>query len=376
MTAAMSITVTPSLLRDLATFHAPNGCAISLYLDLDPSVAATPADADGKFRARLNDAQKLLDDRTDERECRMAVREDLARIRGWWDDDFDRDGVHGLAVFASSAEGQFLALPLAVRVPDTTWIGEELLLWPLLGRFSDVETLVAVVSRERGVVYRARDGRLDEIADESEEQPGQHEQGGWAQARYQRHLENLVRQHLKTVGEAIDRRAHGAQLIVVCPEEMRGAFASALSQEARDAIVGWVTAEAHAGPAELWDVIAPVVDEADARRAEAELTRYAEGIGRQERACAGWQPTLDAAADARVEVLLVTEGANQTMFQCPECRRGFVEDGTCPIDGLALVKREDGVEVVIHHVLANGGQAQSVAPGALNGEPVGALLRY
>jgi peptide chain release factor subunit 1 len=374
----MTITVTPGLLRDLATFRGRNRCAISLYLDLDPSVAATVPDADAKFRARLSEAEKLAESTAAERDCRLAVRDDLARIRGWWDEEFDRDGVHGVAVFASGADGYFLALPLSARVPDMTSLGEELRLAPLVGRFVDVGTLVAVVSREQGRVYRLRDGLLDEVLDESEEQPGQHDQGGWSQARYQRHIENLVQQHLKAVGGALDRRARNGsavQLVVVCPEEMRGTFAATLSQEARDAIVGWCTAESHASPAELRQLIRPLLDEADARRRQDALARFENGLGR-ERACTGWQPTLDAAADTRVELLLVTEGADRAVFQCPECRRGYVDDGTCPIDDLALVKRDDGAEVAIHHVLANGGHAMSVGPGALGGEDVGALLRF
>src|ERR1700742_72201 len=153
----MAITVTPNLLRNLATFRAANRCALSFYLDLDPSVAATTPDVDAKFRDRLNEAEKLAESKTLERECRLAVRDDLAQIRAWWDEEFDRDGVHGLALFASSADGYFLALPLPTRVPDELWVGEDLFLSPLLGRFADVETFVAVVSRERGLVYRLKD---------------------------------------------------------------------------------------------------------------------------------------------------------------------------------------------------------------------------
>ena len=375
----MAITVTPNLLRDLATFRARSGCALSIYLDLDPSVSATTPDVEARFRARLNEAEKLAEDPKAERDCRMAVRDDLTRIREWWDNDFDRDGVHALALFASGADGYFLALPLPTSVPDAMHIGEDLLVEPLVGRFSDVETLVAVVSREQGRVYRLHDARLDEILDESEEQPGQHDQGGWSQARYQRHIDHLVQQHLKSVGAALERRARTSrqlQLVVVCPEEMRGGFASTLSQEARDAVVGWAAAEAHASAAELLPVVRPLLDEAEARRQQDALARFEEGLGRRDRAVAGWQPTLDAAADTRVDVLFLTEGADRTLYQCPECRRGYVDDGTCPIDDLALIARADGSDIAVHHVLANGGTVVRLGAGALGDEQIGALLRF
>jgi peptide chain release factor subunit 1 len=376
----MALTVTPNLLRDLATFRAQNGCAVSIYLNLDPSITPTASDVDAKFRSRLNEAEKLADERAVTRDCRLAVKEDLEHLAEWWDHDFQRDGlVHGVAVYASSADNFFFVLPLPSPVSDATSIGEDLLVSPLIGAFSDVETLVAVVSREQGRVYRLRDGRLDELLDESEEQPGQHEQGGWSQARYQRHIDNLVQQHFKTVGDAIERRARGfrqLQLVFVCPEELRGNLAGALSQEARDAIAGWATAEAHAGPSELLQVVRPLLDESEAHRCEAALDRYREELGRDARACSGWQETLDAAADTRVEVLIAVEGATRGVYQCPECKRGFVDDGTCPIDELALVPRDDGVDVALHHVLANGGHAMRVGGGALGDGEIGALLRF
>lgn len=375
----MAITVTPNLLRDLASFRAANHCALSLYVDLDPAVTPTTPDVEARFRARLSEVEKMAEGHAKERDCRIVVREDIGRIRDWWDNDFDRAGVHGLAVFASGADGYFLVLPLTTSVPDATFIGEELLVAPLVGRYASIETLLAVVSREQGRIYRLRDGRLDEILDASEEQPGQHDQGGWSQARYQRHIDHLVQQHLKSVGAALGRRARVSgelQLVVVCPEEMRSSFASTLSQEARDAIVGWVTAEAHATPPDLKELIGPVLDEAEARREQDALARFEAGLGRGDRAAAGWQPTLDAAADTRVDVLFLTEGANRTLYQCPGCRRGFVEDGTCPIDDLALVPREDGADVALHHVLANGGTVTQVGAGALGDEQVGALLRF
>jgi hypothetical protein len=46
---SMAITVTMNLLRDLATFRARNGCALSIYLNLDPSVTPTTPDVDTKF---------------------------------------------------------------------------------------------------------------------------------------------------------------------------------------------------------------------------------------------------------------------------------------------------------------------------------------
>ena len=53
-------TTTVSLddLRELAAFRAENGCAISLYLDLDPSIAPTAGDTATRVRSLLDAGAK------------------------------------------------------------------------------------------------------------------------------------------------------------------------------------------------------------------------------------------------------------------------------------------------------------------------------
>ena len=54
----MARTISWDELRDLAGFQAVKGCAISLYLDLDPSTAPTPGDAHTRLNSLLDEAAK------------------------------------------------------------------------------------------------------------------------------------------------------------------------------------------------------------------------------------------------------------------------------------------------------------------------------
>ena len=376
----MATAVTTDTLRGLAGFRAANGCAISIYIDLDPSATPTIPDVQTKFNALLSEAEKAADAVSGAgRDCRLAVRGDVARIRGWWADEFVRDGARAVAVFTSSGDGFFHALPLADGTGDSVHIGPSLHLAPLAGALDRDGALVAFVGRERGTIYRFERGRLQEVADESEEQPGQHDQGGWSQARYQRHIENLVQQHLKSVGGTLDEhaRAGGLRLVVVGPEEMRGEFEAALSNEARAAVVGWATAEAHAGPNELLDVVRPLLAEARARADRDALARFQEAHGRGERSATGWKQVLDAASDARVDVLLVEEGAQARAWECPQCGRASADGGDCPLDGTKLEERTDAFDLALHRVLAHGGSVVRLGSGALgDARGIGALLRF
>ena len=54
----MAETVTWDGLRELAEFRAEKGCAISLYLDLDPSIAPTAGDADARVSSLLDEGER------------------------------------------------------------------------------------------------------------------------------------------------------------------------------------------------------------------------------------------------------------------------------------------------------------------------------
>jgi len=376
----MAATVTWETLRELAGFRSGKGCAISLYADLDPSSTPTAAEMESRMRSLVADAEKRAEMQRYAHEQKAALRADLDRIRRWWD-DFDRDGARGVAVFASSLDNYWRALSLAEPVSAEVRLSSDLYLAPLVplvGRGDGA--LVAFVSRERGQVFRLRGGRLEEVVDQTEEQPGQHDQGGWSQSRYKRHIEKLVRDHLKTVGGEIDkrvRRASDLQMVIVAPEEMRGEIESTLSNEAREAIVGWAQAEAHANAKELLDVAKPHIERARAKQVASALERWSEESGRNGRAVAGWEDTLEAASDGRVELLLMRQGANREAYQCPECGRGSATGGACPLDGTHLERRSDGSDLAVHNVLAHGGSVIAVGREDLGEhDGIGALLRF
>ena len=379
----MAATVSWEKLRELAAFRAVRGRAISLYLDLDPSVAPTAGDVAARANALLNEGERTLATKSElTHDQRAGLREDFERIRHYVDDDFDRQGSRGLAVFADGLDNLWQTLPLTEHVPDAVKVAGELHLAPLVPLVGRGEgALVAVVSRERGEVYRLRDGRLHEVVDEGEEQPSRHDQGGWSQANFQRHIDQLSAEHIRRVAGALDRqvrRLHGPGVVIVCPEPMRADFEQALTNETRAAVAGWTQAEAHATPAQLLELAVPVLEAWRAEQEAAALERWREEAGRNGRAAAGWEHVLEAASDGRVELLLFQEGANRDAFQCPRCGRASTSDGSCPLDGTRMERRPEGLDLAVHQTLSHGGTVCAVGRRRdLDPvEGIGALLRY
>ena len=380
----MARTITWDELRDLAGFEAEEGCAISLYLGLDPSVTPTPGDAATRLRSLLDEAAK--GDGANRRELthdqRLGLKADFERIRSFYEDEFERDGAQGLAIFSSGLDNIWRTLPLTEAVPDHVSVGSTLYLAPLVPLVGRGEgALVVVVGRERGHFYRLRGGRLQDLADHTEEQQGRHDQGGWSQARYQRHIETKVREHLHDVAEALDRivrQLRAVQVIVISSEEIRAELEEVLSHDAAAAVIGWTSAEAHAAPPELLKVAVPVLDRYRAEKETEVVARWEEEAGRNGRAAAGWEATLEAASDARVELLLFQDGVDHEAFRCPRCGRVAVSGGTCPLDGTSMEVSANGLDLAVHQTLVHGGRVWAVRDRQDLGpvEGIGALLRY
>ena len=380
----MARTITWDELRDLAGFEAEEGCAISLYLGLDPSVTPTPGDAATRLRSLLDEAAK--GDGANRRELthdqRLGLKADFERIRSFYEDEFERDGAQGLAVFSSGLDNIWRTLPLTEAVPDHVSVGSTLYLAPLVPLVGRGEgALVVVVGRERGHFYRLRGGRLEDLADHTEEQQGRHDQGGLSQARYQRHIETKVREHLHEVAEALDRivrQLRAVQVIVISSEEIRAELEEVLSHDAAAAVIGWTSAEAHAAPPELLKVAVPVLDRYRAEKETEVVARWEEEAGRHGRAAAGWEATLEAASDARVELLLFQDGVDHEAFRCPRCGRVAVSGGTCQLDGTSMEVSANGLDLAVHQTLVHGGRVWAVRDRQDLGpvEGIGALLRY
>jgi peptide chain release factor subunit 1 len=377
----VAATVSWAGLRELAAFRAAKGLAVSFYLSLDPALTPTAAEAQTRVNSLLSEAARQLDRGDLTHDQRQGLKTDVERIRSYFEHELVRDGAHGLAVFAAELDNLWRPLALTESVVDRVKVASELYLTPLVPLVGRGEgALVAAVGRERGELYRLRGGRLEPVVDRSEEQPGRHDQGGWSQANYQRHIEQLVLEHLQRVADELARcvRRRAESVVVVSTEDTRAAFDDLLSKSVRDSIVGWTTAEAHAGRAELLAAATPVLEAWRAREEQHLVERWREEAARNGRAAAGWEPTLEAASDGRVELLLYRDGVERSAWRCPSCGRLAVQDSTCPLDGTRMERTEDGLDLAVHHTLSNGGTVWAVTTRAdLDPvEGVGALLRY
>ena len=174
---------------------APRRAARSASIvDLDPSVSPTPGRRKDASPLAARRGREASNGASQTHEQRLGLKADFERIREFFDEEFERDGARGYAVFCAGPRQPLADACRSASRCRTRSRSAASSTWLRSSRSSAEVTgaVVAVVCREQGRLYRLRAGRLEEVADLFEEQPRRHDQGGWSQARFQRHVDELA----------------------------------------------------------------------------------------------------------------------------------------------------------------------------------------
>ena len=339
-----------------------SGRVISLYVNLDPqNFAAAPA-RESAIRSAVDELGRRIDAVADEvtHEDLVALREDRERIEDFLTGDLDADGVHGLAIFACGPSGLWEVVRLGHPVDfeaviDTAPRVEQ------LARDADEGTWgVVLVSRSHGRVLRGNAHRLVETIERNDDVHGQHDQGGWSQARYERSVDREADSHVDALMETMyraHRRRPFAHLLFVTHSELWPSIERSLHADLQPLVAGRVEAEIeYSGPEDVLEIARPEMERVEAERERELLGRLQQGLGRGERAAAGLQPTLDALLQGRVEALLLLDGFSAPGVTCPAC--GWMgadpDTRTCPVDSQDVERRESIVDPAVASALGQG----------------------
>jgi peptide chain release factor subunit 1 len=207
------MTVTEQLER-LAAFEPSPYPVVSLYLNTQSNQhgrAQHPAFVRKELKARA----ATYPARSSEREM---LERDLNRIASFLEVDA-QPSANGIAVFACDAAGLFETVQLEAPIAEhSLYIGDQPHLYPLARLASQYPPYAAVLADTRRTrILVVADGCVQ--ADNAIEgvKTRRTSQGGWSQARYQRHIGNYHLQHIKDVVNALEKivQAESLDRIVV-----------------------------------------------------------------------------------------------------------------------------------------------------------------
>ena len=341
-------------LRRLAEVRLDRPVVLSLYLDLDPAQFATPPARATAVRSLLDEAERRVRERDGlAHQDRADLQASLERAGALLQNDLPTEGAQSVAVFASDASGLFEVLALPRPVPSRVAIGRSPLVGPLARLERRERWCVALVSRRDARIFRGSPESLREVEQVHDVVFGQHDQGGWSQARYQRGIEKEKDDHLRHTAEVLMKhfkRRPFQRLILGGPREVVADFESKLHGYLSGRLGGRIEVDVDtATPEQVLAKTQPLFEEIEEQREAAALDRLGEGG----RAAFDLQEVLRALNERRVECLLVDERFAAPGTACPEC--GWLgPDGerNCPVDGTELERLDDltdaAIELTLH----------------------------
>jgi peptide subunit release factor 1 (eRF1) len=366
-------------LRRLAELRLDRPVVLSLYLNLDPSEFATPPARKTSVRSLIDEAERRVRERNGlSHEDRMALQASLERATRLLEDDLPSDGAHGLAVFASEQTGLFEALKLPRSVPNRVAIGHTPLVGPLARIARRERWCVTLVNRRDARIFRGSPDDLREVEKIHDDVPGQHDQGGWSQARYQRSIDKEKDDHLKDTGDALMRhfkRQPFERLILGGPRELVADFETKLHHYLRERLAGRIEVDVErSGADQVLEAARPLIEGLEQQRERDALER----IG--DRGVAGVENVLPPLNERRVELLILDEQfGGVTGVGCLECGWLGTEGDRCPADGSELVQLEDLTEAMIELAVQQSAELLAVRHERSTLEAhggVAALLRF
>src|SRR3712207_3714674 len=279
-------------LRTLADARAESGRIVSVYLNLDPTHFGTaPARATAigplvnELDAKLGGVELGHQERTALEEAGELIKAELQR------GDIADGGTQGVAVFANSEDGFFETIGLPHPVDSRVEIDTSAYVEPLVAAGSQERWLVLLANRSKARFFVGPAEGLVETDQLEDNVHRQHSQGGWSQARYQRSVDEDVRDHIKRTADIafqIFKRRPFDHVLVAAPEETVGDVEHALHTYLQERLAGRLQVDV--GASSEKDVQAAATAAIAQYRVEQErhvLDRIAEQLGRGERGAAG-----------------------------------------------------------------------------------------
>jgi peptide chain release factor subunit 1 len=165
-------------------------------------------DEQQRERIRLftkNQFKKVYDQLKGQEDRQKALVDDQQQIERYVEGLVRRvynEKVMGMAIFSCSGLGIFLTYPSIIPYENECFLSDHPILQPLVRLSSQYQnTLMVMVETDSAELYEVS---LEGVSAESPIEnyvPGRHDQGGWAQMRYQRHIKDHMDKHLKEVAQ-------------------------------------------------------------------------------------------------------------------------------------------------------------------------------
>jgi peptide chain release factor subunit 1 len=382
----MATDITTDRLRELAETRTTHGKVLSVFINLDPRGFAVPPARATEISSIIDEASRTIRDHDGlTHDERMALERDVERVKErLHPSGGDYKGALGLAIFASEPAGLFEVLKLPRPVEHKVVISDAPCVEPLAQIGAGELWWLLLVDRRRARLLAGTIDGLVELWRQDDETKGQHDQGGWSQARYQRSVDKDAGDHLRAVDAELQRRLRGtriAGILIGGPIETRAQMEGILHSDVSRCVQGRFDVDVWNTTAdEVLEAARAVLDELTTRRDRELLARIDQGLAMNGRAAKGLEDVLRAVHERRIDTLVVQETFRAKGTRCPQCGWLGVSAGAqCPADGTMTEAVDNVVEAAVAATLGQDARVRYLPMTDRDLEQKGsiaALLRF
>jgi peptide chain release factor subunit 1 len=239
-----------------------------------------------------------------------------------------------------------------------------------------------LVDREGARFFVASPGHIEETSEWIGQDLKRHKQGGFAAARFQRHVDKKAEQNLKLTAEATARFSaeHDCERIILGgADDTLPLFQSMLSKALQKRIVGTVSLDMAAPASKVLERSAELIQAQERERQQKLVEQLVTAAAKGGEAVTGLPDTFYVAHQGRARTLVVEKGFEADGYLCTGC--GFISADPitkCAFCGGDPIKIHGAVDRVIQQVIAAGGKIETITESEelAKAGHIGAILRY
>lgn len=342
---------------------------ISLFLDIDPQKYPSRKDIKPHLKSLLNEGEhkiKSLDeDNKLNHKQKISLQRDINRIEEFVSHDLNRNGTKSISVFADNINNLWEIEALPESVNSKIVINHGPYVRPLLKVLTDWKHFgFVIISKDKTRLFRVFIEKVVEHSEIFDEVPGRHEQGGWSQARFSRHIDDHVGRHLSHTFEALEKFYKIKPfdyLVISTTNELKPIIEKHLRTYLLQKMISWEHLPIDANIEEIinrFNVIRNRVDRLEQDRLYSEILRRGPS---DSHLMYGVKVVIDAFSQNRIKNLVIQRGFIKPGKKCLKCNIIYTDsdhniaekNNRCKVCDDELILVDDAVEEIIEKAFFN-----------------------
>src|ERR1044071_9439728 len=243
----MAEPITQARLRALAAVHPDQGRVLSVFLNLDPTEFATPSARSSAVTSVMTAAAQKVEANVGlSHDERMALRDDVERVRDVLLSDVAANGTRAVAVYACGPADLLEIVRLRRPVENKVVLDRTAFVEPLVLHGTDEQWMVILTNRRAARLFVGPGDALEETDRFVDDVHSEFEKLGWSPSKYQRSAEKEVQDHLSNAADlAFDvfKKRGLDRVIIGTPEELIGEFKGKLHSYLKERCIGRIAVD-------------------------------------------------------------------------------------------------------------------------------------